>query len=214
MKTLFIILSLLAGMQDQGRHGIPEDVYYLMPEFGQGTIYFTGQAPAQGQLNICALDNSLRFMDKSGKELSATNPENIIMVRIDTVTFIRAHDAFYRVHPVSANMGVAVLKEVKITSKAKTGAYGTTSQTSSTRQYNTIYADGAIYNLDEDREVPYEVSELLFIYKGQDVYPLNKKNLRKFFPEKKEAIDAYFATGNPVPDTVEEALKLLKDYGN
>ena len=100
MKILFIILSLIAGMQDQGRHGIPEDVYYLMPSFGQGMIYFTGQGPAQGQLNICALDNSLRFIDKSGKELSATNPDNIIMVRIDTVTFIRANDAYYRVHQV------------------------------------------------------------------------------------------------------------------
>lgn len=210
MKTLFLILSLLFGIQDQGRQGIPDDVYYLMPSFSQGIIYFTGQGPAQGQLNICALDNSLRFLDKSGKELSATNAENIIMVRIDTVTFLRANDSFYRLYPVSANTGVAVLREVKITRNAKPGAYGTTSQTSSTREYGTIYSDGAIYNLNDDREVPYEVSNVLFIYKGQDVYPLNKKNLRKFFPEIRDAIDAYFSAGNTVPDTVEEALKLLK----
>ena len=70
MKKVFIFLlavgaSIALGAQNRGTGDIPEDIYYLMPSFSQGTIYFRGQMPAQGELNICAVDNSLRFIDKN-----------------------------------------------------------------------------------------------------------------------------------------------------
>ena len=212
MYSLLVILSLLAGAQGPARHGIPDDVYYLMPSFSQGMIYFNGQLPAQGQLNICAVDNSLRYLDKNGQELSAANADNIVKVQIDTAMFLRYQDEFYRIYPVTASVGVAVKREVNILKKVTQGGYGTTSQTSSTREYHTIYADGAIYNLNEGKDIPYEVSEIIFIYKGNEVFPLTKKNLRKLFPASKDAIDACFKAGNPLPADVPSALALLSAW--
>ena len=206
---LLLCLQLVSGAQEKAVHGIPADVYYLMPSFGQGLIYFRGQAPAQGKLNICAVDNTLRFIDKSGKELEATQADNILRVRIDTVTFIRYQDVFYRMYPVSPEMGVALKRDVRIHRDTKQGAYGTTSQTSSISEYATIYADGMIYNLDTDKVYPYDVSETPFLYKGETVFPLTRKNLKKLFPGKKEDIEAYFKAGNAVPESVDEALALL-----
>ena len=37
-----------------------------MPAFGEGTVYLRGQGPAQGRLNICAADQTLRFLDDDG----------------------------------------------------------------------------------------------------------------------------------------------------
>lgn len=188
---------------------MPADVFYLMPEFGNGTVYFRGQPPAQGKLNICAVDNTLRFIDNKGTELSASNPENIFKVQIDTALFLRHNDVFYRMIPYSSDMGVAVRRSVHIIRDAKQGAYGTVSQTNAIKEYSTIYADGVAYNLNTAKQYPYRVYEEFFIYKGDAVFPINKKGLRKVFPDKKAKIDEWYSNGGIVPETVEGLMEML-----
>jgi hypothetical protein len=173
-----------------------------------------GQAPAQGTLNICAVDNTLRFIGKDGEELSASQEDNIVKVRIDTATFIRHEDVYYRIFSLSADMGVALRRKVRIESDAKEVGYGSTSQTSSAKQYKTIYADGVIYDMDGDKAYPYEMTEEIFLFKGETVFPLTKKNLRKLFPSKKDEIDAWFKSGNNLPETVEGAMEFLSLWAN
>ena len=205
-------LSAQAQEKDSSSKGIPTDVYYLMPQFGQGYIYFRGQAPAQGKLNICAVDNTLRFLDKNGQELEASNADNVIKVLIDTVSFLHHQNVYYRLSPVVTDMGIAVHRYVKVYTDVKQAGYGTTSQTSSIRSYSSLYADGVIYDLEEGKTYPYEVTETLFLYKGQSVFPFTKKNLRKLFPAKKDQIDALFTGGRSVPETLPEARALLRSF--
>ena len=195
--------------QDPAARGIPDEVYYLMPAFGQGTVYLRGQAPAQGQMNICALDNTLRFIDKDGTELAASNLDNLLKVRIDTVTFIRHDDAFLRQYPVSEDTGIAVRRDIKIIRDAKQGAYGTTSQTSAIRELGTLYTEGGSYELNKEREYPYRVSDVVFIYSGDSVMLPTKNSLRKLFPDKKDEVDAYFKSNRSFPDNVSDACALL-----
>ena len=206
---VLLLLPWAAAAQNPEHGNIPDDVYYLMPSFGEGTVYFRGQPPAQGQLNICALDNTLRFIGPDGKELAATNPENISRVQIDTVIFFYNREVFYRQYPVSWDMGVALRRNVRIMTDAKPAAYGGTSMTSSVREYSTVYTDGTSYKIEGRTDYPYDVQERVYIYKGDSVYPITKKNLKKLCPEKKEEIEAWFKAGNDVPDTVEEAKALL-----
>ncbi len=215
MKSLSIVClalstSLGLGAQEAGR--IPDDVFYLMPEFADGIVYFRGQNPAQGKLNICAADNTLRFIDNDGKELAASpeSAEKIIMVQIDSVQFLHNQDGFYRKCPVTATMGVALKRVVNIMRGAKKGAYGIVDQTSSIRQYSTLYSEGMSYNLNTGD--PYEVSETLYLYVNQAIVPLTKKNLKKVFPDRKEDIDAWFKSGNYLPRTVKEALPMLRQW--
>ena len=195
--------------QDPSVRGIPDEVYYLMPAFGQGTVYLRGQVPAQGQMNICALDNTLRFIDKDGTELAASNLDNLLKVRIDTVTFIRHDDAFLRQYPVSEDTGVAVRRDIKIIRDAKQGAYGTTSQTSAIMELGALYTEGGSYELNKEREYPYRVSDVVFIYSGDTVMLPTKNNLRKLFPDKKDEVDAYFKSNRYFPEDVNEACTLL-----
>ena len=212
--SLFVLcllssLSISAPGQEKGGRGIPDDVYYLMPSFTKGMIYFTGRAPAQGMLNICAVDNTLRFLDKSGKELVAENADDVFKVVLDSVVFIRDGGVFYRMYPVSDGLGIALRREVRIIRGAKEGAYGTMSQTSSIKQYDVIYSDGVAYDLDKDSDVPFEVSESCSFYKEGKVYPLTKKNLRKCFPERKVEIDAYLKSGRSIPGDLGEACGFI-----
>ena len=185
---------------------------YLMPEFAQGMIYFKGQAPAQGMLNICAIDNSLRFLDDSGKEMIAASIDNVLKVRIDTALFMNCHNIFYRMYKVQGDMGVAVKRNVQPKNEGKQGAYGTTSQTASIREGGTFYADGVGYNLASTKEQQFIVNETMFLYKGDEVLVFNKKNLKRIFPDKKAALDEYFKSGGNIPETVPEATEFLKQW--
>lgn len=209
---LMAVVQAGAQAQDTGHAGIPDDVYYLMPDFAEGLVFLEGQAPARGMLNICALDHTLRFKDKNGQELSAGDNDAVVRVRIDTVVFLRDGGAFYRLYPVTPETGVALRRDVRPVMDAKTGAYGTVSQTSSIRQAASIYSDGVAYNLDRNREYPYDVDETLFMYKGNDVLSLSRKNLRKCFPERKEEIDAWFKAGNALPEDLDDALSLISRW--
>ena len=190
--ALGLLLSYLASAQEA----------YLMPSFADGMVLFRGQAPAKGKLNINAIDHTLRFMDASGKELAAANPENIVKVQIDTAVFLHYQNYFYRIYPVKSDVGVALLRNAHIVRDAKQGAYGTTSQTSAIKGSGTMYVDGILYNLDNDKDLNLSVTETLFMYKGDTVYPLTKRSLKKVFPDKKEQIEAFFKSGGSVPEDI------------
>ena len=204
-------MAALTGIRAQENvpKGVPDDVYYLMPSFAQGMVYLRGQGPAQGKLNICAVDNTLRFIDDNGQEMAAASNDNIVKVTIDTVTFIRHQDAFVRLHPVTDDAGIAVKREVRIIKDAKQGAYGGTSQTSSIREYGTLYTEGVAIELNTNRKYPYKVSEDFFVYKGDSILPPTKNNLKKLFPEKKDEVEAWFKTNRSFPGSIEEAGALL-----
>lgn len=210
---LALCLSLSLQAQQSGTGRIPDDVFYLMPEFADGVVYFRGQNPAQGKLNICAADNTLRFLDADGKELAAdaASSENIILVQIDTVKFMKDQNGFYRMYPIAANKGVAFQRSVRILKGAKKGAYGAVDQTSSIRQYSTLYSEGMAYNLDSGD--PYDVVETVYLFVNQAVLPLTKKNIKRMFPSKKEEIDAYFKT-NRLPSTLDDTLTLLRQFAD
>ena len=223
MKRIGLIFAsvatlLLAGWpsaaQEKKISGVPVGVYYLMPDFGDGMVYLKGQRPAQGKMNICAVDNTLRFLEKDGKEVSAGRNDDIIMVRIGDVTFLQDTGIFYRLYPVSGDVGVALRRNVTIMTDVKEGAYGTQSHSSSITEYQYYYADGVTYELNKDKEYPYTVSEMVFMYKGNEILPLSKRNLRKLFPERKAEIDAWFKEKHSLPDTIEEAQAFLSRWAS
>lgn len=210
LTAILFFCCPLSAQTQTGR--IPPEVFYLLPEFADGTVYLKGQSPAQGRMNICAADNTLRYIDGSGKELSAGTADNIVMVQIGDAAFIYGNDGFYRKYPVTPKTGVAYQRNVHIYSGAKRGAYGTIDQTSSIRQYSSV-SDGA-ETYDLSTEVPYEVNEKIAIYTGNTVIPLTRKNLKKIFPSKADEIKAWFKSGHSMPRTVEDARAMLAQWAD
>jgi len=212
--TALLLVASLTGARAQGNSGkgIPDDVFYLMPSFSQGMVYLRGQGPAQGKLNICAVDNTLRFIDNDGQEMAAAANSDIVKVTIDTVTFIRHQDSFVRLHPVTGDAGIAVRRDVRIIRDAKQSAYGGTSQTSSIKEYGTLYAEGVAFELNTNKQYPYKLSEEFFVYSGDSILAPTKNNLKRLFPEKKDEVEAWFKSNRSFPDKLGDALALLAQW--
>jgi hypothetical protein len=212
MKRIILLAALLlAGVSAWGQGGngnIPADVFYLMPTFEQGTVYISGQQPAEGKLNICAEDHSLRFLDDDGKEMSSKS-DDIVRVVIDTIVFVRDEGAFYRIYPVTDEVSVAFRRNVEILRDAKVGAYGSVDRTSSIREYSAIHSDGVMHKLETSKNYPYRVYESCALYKGGTIIPFNKRSLRKHFPDRKADLDAYFKSNRSLPEKLEETKAFL-----
>ena len=185
---------------------MPADVFYLLPEFRQGMVYFSGQGPGQGELNICAVDQTLRFMDK-GEELSSS-ADNILRVVIDTVVFVHVDGAFYRLYPVSDEVTLAYRRDVEILRDVKTGAYGIQSRTSSIREVGSLQSDGMMYTLQSSKSYPYNLKESCYLYVAGNVTPVNKRTIRKLFPARKDDLDVWLKN-HALPKTLDDTRAFL-----
>ena len=214
-KTKSLLAAVLSGLLPLGAfaqdetQGITAEIYYLMPEFGQGMIWFSDQGPAQGKMNICAEDNSLRYLDNDGKEVVAASIDNVVKVQIDTAVFIRNDGVFYRIYAVSNEVAVAVRRDLDIQRDAQRGAYGGYSRTSSIREYSTLYADGVAYQLEKSKKYPYTLSETCFLYTGGKIVSFSKRTLRKYFPQRKDDIDVYLKSGKSLPENLSDIQAFL-----
>ena len=210
-KNLLLLALLLGGASAFGQEAkgnIPADVFYMLPEFGQGMVYFSDQGPAQGLMNICAVDQTLRFMDNDGQEL-ASGADNITRVVIGDVVFVRDDGAYYRLYPISEELTVAYRRDVEIIRDVKKGAYGTETRTSSIREVSTFQAYGMMYTLQKAADYPYHVTESSSLYRAGSVVPLNKRNLRKLFPDRKDDLDAWLKANRNLPKDVDETNAFL-----
>ena len=57
-----------------------------------------------------------------------------------------------------------------------------------------------------------DVMEEISIYKGNLVFPLSKRNLKRLFPDKKNEIDAWFKSGHSLPESVQDTRALLLQF--
>ena len=210
MKRILSLLAIFAGLSAFGQEAqgnIPADVFYMLPEFGQGMVYFSDRGPAQGEMNVCAVDQTLRFKDKDGQEL-ASNADNITKVVIDTVVFVRIDGAFYRLYPVSDDLSLAFRRDVEILRDVRKGAFGSESRTSAIREVASLQTDGVMYTLQRAANYPYNVTESCFLFQAGDVVPVNKRNLRKRFPDRKDELDTWLKS-NALPKTLDDTRAFL-----
>ena len=210
MKRILSLLAIFAGLSAFGQEAqgnIPADVFYMLPEFGQGMVYFSDRGPAQGEMNVCAVDQTLRFKDKDGQEL-ASNADNITKVVIDTVIFVRIDGAFYRLYPVSDDLSLAFRRDVEILRDVRKGAFGSESRTSAIREVASLQTDGVMYTLQRAANYPYNVTESCFLFQAGDVVPVNKRNLRKRFPDRKDELDTWLKS-NALPKTLDDTRAFL-----
>lgn len=222
MKRVFVsfmavLFGLCAAFAQETKTGVPEDVFYLMPKFGTGYVVYEGQAPMRGLINICAIDNSVRFKDSNGQEMTADNPGSIQQVVIDNTSFMRnGNQGFARLVSVApgGEVAVAVKRDVTVMTDSKRGAYGMESQTTAVQEYTGFSSTNRMYMLDEMRDFPYRVSETASLFKDGSFMPINKRNCQRVFPNAKDKIDAYFKDHKNAPSDVNEVIALCKEWGS
>ena len=217
-KILCLLVSLFCGAAfilpaQEGNGGVPKDVFYLMPDMANGSVQFRGQPPATGKFNICAVDNTIRYIDQEGTELAVEIEDDMTRVVIGGVTFVPYDGAFLRLYPLTGDVSAAIRRNVLLHTDSKTSGYGMESQTTAVTSLMGLQGDTKYYQFEDSKDIPYRLSETIFLYKGDSVLTLTKKNFQKCFPNAKEAIDAWFAEHKKMdPADVESIMALCRTW--
>ena len=217
MKRIFSLLSaiLLAApfVSAQVNAGIPADVFYLMPEMTQGTLRFQDRT-VNGKFNICAVDQTLRFLNEKGVELALDNDGDLQQVNFGDIMFLHAEGAFYRLYPVSDAAYVAVKRDVTVMTDTKSSSYGMTSSTTAVEEVGLVQSDGHLVSFNDARQYPYKMTETAWLYRNGYLVRWNKKNCVKCFPFKKAEIEAWFAEHKKADATdIDTVLAMCKEWG-
>ena len=217
-KHILLSVIALAGAasvlfaQEQVQ-GIPKDVFYLMPQMGQGTILYSDKSPARGKFNICAIDNSVRFLDKYNTEMALEEDESLVEVIIDNVPFLRRDGVFYRLDKLTDEVFLATKRDVTLMTDAKTASYGMESNTTAVQEYASYSLEGRVLNFEDTKDIPYRMVETSGLYRKGSILSLNKKNCIKCFPEKKAEIEAWFAANKKMdPGNYKALMEIFKQW--
>ena len=216
MKRAVFFLAILAfsaiRLTAQVNVGIPADVFYLMPEMTSGTLRFQDRT-VNGKFNICAVDQTLRFLDEKGTELALDNDAELLQVNFPDVSFIHVDRFYYRLYPVSNAAYVAVKRDVTVMTDTRRASYGMDSQTTAVQEVGVLDAGGHVINFNDVRQYPYQMTEMAYLYRNGRIVPFTKKNCLKCFPTKKAEIEAWFAENKKAGD-VDTVIALCKEWGN
>ena len=214
ISLLFALVLAAFLVRAQVNAGIPAEVFYLMPEMTQGTLRFQDRT-VNGKFNICAVDQSLRFLNEKGVELALDNDAELLQVNFADVSFVHADHAFYRIYPVSNAAYVAVKRDVTVMTDTKRSSYGMDSQTTAVQEIGVLDAGGHIVNFSDVRQYPYKMTETAYLYRNGRIVPFNKKNCLKAFPKKKAEIEAWFAEHKKADAAeIDTVLACCKEWGN
>ena len=212
--TLLLTLVLAASFaRAQVNAGVPADVFYLMPEMTQGTLLFKDRS-VNGKFNICAVDQTLRFLNEKGVELALDNDADLRQVNFPDATFLHAEGAYYRLYPVSDAAYVAVKRDVTVMTDTKNSSYGMASSTTAVEEVGMVQSGTHLVSFNDARQYPYKMTETAYLYGNGRLVRWNKKNCIKCFPLKKAEIEAWFAANKKAdPADVQLVIDLCKEWG-
>lgn len=235
MKTriICIIAFLMAGLFNMGNAGIVmgdltkaqrDSLIFAFPHCTPGSVYMKDGSIIQARLNYNFYESKVLFINDKPEFEGDTlrtldNLSDILLIEIGDRSFV----------PVLAGLGEIVLnnrvklivsRKVNITEK-KTGAYGTSGSTSSSRKVSGFTGNGTsggnysgqtsfatvAYDFENNAEI--NIDERLFLMKEDKVSPLTKKNLTKFFPKASGFIKQYLEEQNPDLENRQQMTTLI-----
>jgi len=185
----FCLLALNAGAQSAQADfeaSLPDSVKYVMPAFGPGNILYKDGGYSRGSFNICAVDNTLRYIDTDESEKVLADPSQVESVSISGVLFLHVQSMYLGVVGDYDDVLLCVEKRLVFDDR-KAGAYGTSSATSSISTVGASTESGSTFRFSN---VKYDVKETPYLYKKGRIYVPSKKTLTKLFPAKKAEIEA------------------------
>ncbi len=210
---LAAVLCLPSALCQTEGESIPADIFYLMPEFGQGTVFFKGRAPFPAQLNICAIDGSVRYKDAAGQERIIQDDGSLTAVSIGDASFIMRDGFLVRQYPLNLSASLVVQRKVDLMADVKVGAFGMETRTAAINNYDNFANGGQFYNLDQVKDQRYRLYETVYLFHGGQFSVFNKRNCQKCFPGAKDAIDAWFKEHrNPTAEDLPAILEACRSW--
>ncbi len=192
---------------------IDMSIAYSLPEFSEGDIYFNNGTKTKPVLNICAVDNSVRYV--FGRDtLKLANIEDVNAILVSGRTFVYRDNAILELLSDAGVWALGERKRLKLEEPRQEGGYGSVPPSSSARTTsNNDYSSTDTHTYGYLVEVGYSVSYDYYLIDSEgELHKLNSlTSFVRAFPEHKDKIKS-FAKGRKPDFSDREDMKSLFDY--
>jgi len=211
MKKIIIAISalLLSATAFAQQSGQLDSLFYIFPEFVDGTVMFADKTFSRGKLNINLYEQSLQCID-NGDTLQVAASSGVVSVTAKRRSFYWVKDRFIELMEFKGDYGLGISRVTSYANNVKEAGYGMTSSTSGTSTYARNDAGHMEMNvaLKNRDNISYKVTP--YFYASGKFVPASKKAFQKAFPDKKDFIETFVIEHN-TRYTVFEDVKALYD---
>lgn len=172
---------------------LPHNVVYLLPEFMEGTVDFTDGSSSSGRLNVCCLDNSIRFIHSTGDTLLLSNADRVARVIVDGKVLMKMDGIFLRQVAVYGSKSLCERRRLILEENTTDAGYSGVPATSTAKRGRVVSVNPRHMELGE-RDIDYRMKTDFILTDGEKIYTANTASFSKFFPEKKKEIRSYVKT--------------------
>ncbi|MGM9776294.1 MAG: hypothetical protein ACI3ZG_05955 [Candidatus Coprenecus sp.] len=192
-------------------HKLPDSICYMMPQFTKADIVYTSGKQFSAVVNICNVDNSVRFINRDGDTLLMANANSVQYITTPEALYTRINDYFIRNIAMSGkiSLGIRNLFRIDVEQTELSGGGIGLPKTSTARTASNLETD---YNVDKDvaREVEWEIKSEFILSDSQKRYPCKRSSFEKLFPSKKKEIKEYVKQNKIDFDKKEDLILLFK----
>lgn len=172
---------------------LPHNVVYLLPEFQEGTVDFTDGTSSSGRINICNIDNSIRFINSTGDTLLLANPHRVARAIVDGKVLMKLDNSFLRQIAVYGSKSLCERKRLTIEENETEAGYSGIPPTSTAKRGRVVQVNPRHMELGE-RDIDYRLRTDYVLTDGEKPYAANTASFIRFFPEKKKEIRSFVKT--------------------
>ena len=209
ISALMIFLGTAAFAQDDE----VDTLFYVRPAFERGFVFLEEGGIQQGVINICNIDQTVRFIDPMGDTLVMEGSERALRVSIGQTTYYRFKDRFTEMVDFAGDVALGLQRQAVQIDNARVGGFENASATASVESYGVDAMTGLYYKHIDFLPENWNYSNRFVLYKDEKFYLANKKNFLKCFPDKKSIIETYTGKDKNAlgsPEKVKELFEKMK----
>ncbi len=189
---------------------LPKDVAYWLSEFSMGRMVFNDGSSKEGLLNVCVVDNSVRFINDKSDTLVLFNSKDVERIFINDSLLVQKEDRFYR---EVACYGSVILAEQRIFNFSEpeveaSSSMGGLPPTSMAKKTNMQLVDNdRVYEFEAD--IPWNLSISYVLIDGDKIYNAKRSSFEKIFADKKDFIRTFVKSNKTDFDSKEDVISLF-----
>ena len=196
VKAQVIEGVISVSARDNVLNKLPKEIAYVLPDFAEATLNYTDGRFSVGRLNICLLDNSVRYIDdKSGDTLFLSNQASVKELIHNDTTYRCIKNSIMKELAAENDKQLAQRFRLKLTEVKEDAGYSSLPATSTAVTSNVSRFDPS-RNFDVEKEMSYKHERDFVLVDGDKVYPARQSSFSKVFPAAKKAIRGYIRDNN------------------
>ena len=185
---------------------------YRYPQFYAGRVYFMNGDVSAAKLNYNLISQAMLFTTSTGDTLAIDNESTIKYITIEKDTFYY-DDGYLELVENYGRVKLAIKQKINFSDKKKIGAFGLPTSTLRTEGDDTFLGDRR-YNFTIAEDLVFKKETEYFLNDDSNHFlAINKKNLLKLYPKKKDKIENFMKENN-INLREEKDIKRLVQYLN